>query len=172
MNAPATSKRGRPAVPDRRVALHVIRKAERGHNGYCGPAAVAAITGLDTAESAALIRRATGRTRVRGLFSHELLRTLRLAGFAVEALPPPDGESNRWWDVYWPKAKQPTFGAWLRDSDLLRDRHRALVLSVGRHFIVVSGGHYIDNAAGSPQPVESWPKRRARVRAVLTVDLP
>lgn len=156
---------------DPRVALRVIRRpaSKREHNRYCGPAVVAALTGLDTGAAARAIREANDRRSVVGVNTYEMDRVLACLGFkrrwytdrqATDAVP-----------GRWPKGGL-TFLRWLRESERLRHEHRALVVAVGNHWIAVAGGHYVDNHAGTPRPVESYPHPRARVRLAIGVGLP
>lgn len=156
-------------MTDPRVALRVIRRAERSHNRYCGPAVIASLTGLDTAESARLIRRANGKKSVKGVNGFEMSRALGAAGFEVRWYN--DRQAVDCISESWPKGGL-TLQRWIRDTEALRHAHRALVVAVGGHWIAVAGGHYVDNHANSPRPIESYPKLRARVRFALGVGLP
>lgn len=160
---------------DPKVALRIIRPPTReverldwrggsytvtlpapGHNRYCGPGVVATLTGLDTAEAAALIRRATAKRSVRGMYREELRRSLILAGFDVGT-----------WYEFAPRGI--TMREWIRETWRGRDQNRAIVVNVTGHYITVAGGWWIDNVVKEPQPLAEYPKMRQRVRHHLTV---
>jgi hypothetical protein len=91
------------------------QSVDRSGNRYCGPLVLAALLGCTSAEAAAKVREATGADRaIKGMFNHEMLKTLAANGFRVAQLPVPKryvsrrriGErvedtvkyvSNTWW---------------------------------------------------------------------------
>ena len=48
------------------LSIKPVKKAAKGHNRYCGPAAISIISGLDTAQATALLRERTGRRTITG----------------------------------------------------------------------------------------------------------
>ena len=59
------------------IALHDVRR-ERGRrsNRFCGAAALSALTGLDTADTAAILREVTGRARIMGTYDGQMRKAL------------------------------------------------------------------------------------------------
>lgn len=55
----------------------------KGRNSFCGPAAMSATLGITTHYAAKLIREATGKSFVKGLYNSELLLTLKENGARV-----------------------------------------------------------------------------------------
>lgn len=57
----------------------------KGNNRFCGPAAVASLTGLTTDEASRLIRRFSGKSRTMGVRSLHMIQALRSTGIKVGA---------------------------------------------------------------------------------------
>lgn len=128
-------------------------------NGYCGPAAISAITGLTTAESAAAIRIYGGARRraIKSAYLYELKYTLQKLGYEVEEAGVQGGGDRK---------KMPTLARWLRERE---DPSAMTLVFVTSHFAVVKGRKYIDNHTGKPVWISKAPGRRRRVRNWLTI---
>ena len=125
-----------------------------GRNRLCGPAAMAAVTGLPTHDCAALLCRVAGRTPIHGVHRTQLVAALALAGWHGEA-------------VIHPARERPTLAAWLRAHDTAA---HPFVLAVRNHYVAVAGGEIADNGwlfGHRPQPVADAPHRRIRVRETI-----
>lgn len=123
-------------------------------NTFCGPAVVSFLTGIDTGEAAALIRRRTGLRSVKGTNAHEIIGTLEALG--IEAKYMPSG-----------KAKAPTLARWLADSKEIRTAGRMYLIAAGHHWQLVSGRRYACGRVGEVCSIrDKRVKRRARVTGV------
>lgn len=60
-----------------------------GPNRYCGPGALAILTGLDTAQTAKRIREVSGSQRVRGTATRHMVQVLREEGYTIEQIQIP-----------------------------------------------------------------------------------
>jgi hypothetical protein len=129
---------------------------------WCGPAALAAITGMPTSQVVEHIkadrRRRRKSPRVIGTTIDDVERMLRNVGYQVFIT-----------DVLYHPIDQPTFSEWLA---LRRPPGRAYLVMLEReneyHWVAVTRTHFADNSVG-PIPVEVAPYRRSRVHTVLSV---
>jgi hypothetical protein len=121
-----------------------VIKADKGHNQYCGPGALSALTGIDTEQAARLLRHVSGRRYIKGTHRGTMLRALFLLGY--DAQPVDFGH-------------RPTLAEWLRHS---RDSGAYLV-ELTTHWCVVTDRRYIDNTRPDGVALSQAPNRRARV---------
>lgn len=119
---------------------------------WCGPAALAAITGEPTSRVMAALKQATGRGRVMGVYNHELRKAGAILGVRFDAIPTPCV----------PKAEQPTLARWLRENKQ-RYAENPVVITVTNHFVTVQGRSFIDNHTKKPVSLKKAPHRRCRV---------
>ena len=122
---------------------------------WCGPAAIAAVTGYDTATIHRVARSVCNRRRLAGMYLSELAATLQALG-AKNTLHRLSG-------------KLPTLAQWLK-AHTQTLRNKTVVLVVGNHYVTVSGRYFIDNHTVDAVPLRDAPRRRARVRAVVLVE--
>ena len=126
-----------------------------GHNRYCGPAVVSAVTGCDTNHAATLMRRYWGRRAIRGSYTEEVRHALSYYGIRMVRR-----------DRY-PKGERPTLAAWLKANKGDRTAGRVFLVSAGRHWQLVSGRRYVCGRIGKVVSIrDKRIKRRARVAAV------
>jgi hypothetical protein len=132
-------------------ALHPVR----GRNGFCGPAAIAALTGRTTDEAAALLRRKTGRRRITATSPLEVLPVLRHLGYSAERFQIfRAGEKvslRLWWEC------------------VASVRRGAYLVATTRHFQVVFGDLLVCSLRREPFPVADLPYNVRFVRAVWSV---
>lgn len=142
--------------------LHDVVNDTKSH-AFCGPTAVAAITGEPVSrvrDAFRLVRYGaswTSRRRsppIMGTSTHEIERALRLFGYAgiwhtVEGLP--------------------TLAAWLEGREGFQRTHPCVVL-VKRHVVAVSGWVFCDTASkGQVVDADKAPGRRKRVKEVFVI---
>ncbi len=126
-----------------------------GRNTYCGPAAVASITGVTTDEAAALFREITERAQCRWVFDHETRAVLAALGFRMVKV-----------DAY-KKADAPTLCRWLDK----RERHDAVYLvSVTKHYVTVCGNQFADSSRRQICDREHIPHPRAKTRQAWLIE--
>ena len=67
------------------ATLKPVKRAAKGHNRFCGPAALSIIAGIDTAEASAVIRKGNGKRSVKGTSHFDLLRALSTLGYKASS---------------------------------------------------------------------------------------
>lgn len=147
-----------------RVGLHVVENDTKA-KAFCGPTAIAAITG----QPISVVRDACRMARhgadwptkfqrapnVKGMFNRELEIALRTLGYI-----------GRWVQVQ----GRPTLAAWL-DSRTAEQRRSPCVVNVTGHYVTVSGYEFVDTfTKGEIVDVDEAPRRRKRVQHVFVVS--
>jgi hypothetical protein len=153
-------------VQDKRGACGLFAAPEpEGAKTYCGPTAIAALTGLPIAqiEDAVIAyrkahkapkRERKGAARVKGMWLSEIEPTLRALGFK---------------GVGYHAGKRLSFARWLRDTRNGAGR-KYLVLVTG-HYVAVSNGWFVDTTHRKPVEVSRLLRcKRQRVVAVFEVE--
>jgi len=73
--------------------MSFVLKPIRGRNTFCGPAAIAALTGLSTDQAAAALRCVSGRKQIRAVTLKEIISVLVMQGATkFRAFPRPENE--------------------------------------------------------------------------------
>lgn len=142
------------------ATLKPVKRAAKGHNGYCGPSALSIITGIDTAEASAVIRHVSRKRSVKGTSHLEIITSLNLLGYHVS--------SASKLNPFTPKAN-PTLAAWLKSDQ--RDGKTLYLVVAGHHWQVVQGRRYCCGITKDIVSIrDAKVKRRARVTAVYRVE--
>lgn len=143
-----------------KLSIKPVRKAARGHNRYCGPAALSIITGVDTAEAASIIRFVSRRPSIKGTSSYEILKALSLLGYQGRSALKVDPRN---------KQANPTLAAWLKSET--RDSSKLYLVAAGHHWQVVQGRRFCCGKTGEVVSIRhEGVKRRARVTGVWSVE--
>jgi len=141
-------------------------RAKRSSNRYCGPSAISAVTGFDTAETAALLRHISGRKFIKGSAIGHVLTAFARLGIRAESIADYLGRSAR---------ERPTLQAWAADSVYKRGTDVVLTIA-GDHYELLQGDHYVCGVVGKVVPLAEAPYRRhklaAAYRLTRTVPLP
>lgn len=157
---------------DPRVALG---PAPRGRNGYCGPTAVAALTGVSTEQASAIMRHVGGRRQIRGAYNHEVVGAVRALGYRVhEVLGIGSMRGSRSYcdGVIRVGPKPVTLGQFLGPAHAeLRRSWRGWVVLVTGHYIAVAGDWCVDTSHRQPTPAAEFPRQRRRVKALFALEL-
>jgi hypothetical protein len=130
----------------------------KGHNGWCGPAAVSIVTGATTNEVSKVMQRRIFRApgAVRRTGSYEVDCALRAYGLKLRFFSRP--------------SPRPTLAGWLRENKELRTAGTVFLINAGDHWQVVSGRRYCCGVVGKIVSIrDSRVKRRARVAEVFQV---
>lgn len=142
------------------ATLKPVKRAAKGHNRYCGPAALSIITGIDTAEASAVIRFVNKKRSVQGTHDWEIIKSLNLLGYHVSSaakLNPLTPKTN------------PTLAAWLKSDQ--RDGKALYLVVAGNHWQVVQGRRYCCGLSSNIVSIrDAKVKRRARVTAVYRIE--
>lgn len=142
------------------ATLKPVKRAAKGHNGYCGPAALSIIAGVDTAEASAVIRHVGRKRSVKGTSHLEIITSLNLLGYHVSSAAKINPLT--------PKAN-PTLAAWLKSDQ--RDGKTLYLVVAGHHWQVVQGRRYCCGITKDIVSIrDAKVKRRARVTAVYRVE--
>jgi hypothetical protein len=130
----------------------------QGKNGFCGPAAVSAITGCRTEISADLMRQHYGRSAIKGSFANEIGHALRQLGFSLQLALEPEISviGGR------------TYAQWCRNTARSRGR-RTFLLAYGHHWAVVQGRRHFCSQRKQGCAQRLAPMRRGRVTQVFEV---
>jgi hypothetical protein len=138
-----------------------VIKAERGHNRYCGPAALSIITGCDTATAALILRHVSGCRSITGVSAHHMLKAFKHLGYPFAA-----GMKLK----ATPEGKIPTFARWLETTREERGE-RVFLVAAGNHWVVVQGDRAACSLTEQVVHVSQTKKRRAPM-AILFEILP
>lgn len=145
------------------MKIYNVKKEQgRKSNRFCGPGVISALTNIDTADTAKALREYTGRKMITGVYTRDLLSTLRIhynIGFILF-------ESH----IPKPTNKRPTLARWLRNTVKVRTKGRVFLIVAGNHFQIVSGRRYV--CAQTEEIVsirDKQVKRRARVKEVYEI---
>jgi len=176
-----------------------LRNVKLGKNGFCGPAAISAVTGLNTDKAADLLREAgaggrrrrssTGhRVDITGTYSHHLARAFRAAGYRMKGRRDLL-KATRWrsrqggyvetayGDVayrepHWVSAGE-TLGQWCERTEDDRFESGAIyLLACGNHWVLIQKNRFV---CGQVRTVTNiWAKgvhRRAQVQEVYEISI-
>ena len=142
------------------MKIQAVRKAAKGHNRFCGPAALSIVTGIDTAQAAALIRKTSNVRSVMGTSLYQMIRAYNALGYHLTSaakVNPFDRKSN------------PTLAAWLKETASTRGND-VFLIAAGRHWQIVQGRRFCCGLTQKPVSLtHEKVKRRARVRGVWKI---
>ena len=142
------------------MKIQAVRKAAKGHNRFCGPAALSIVTGIDTAQAAALIRKTSNVRSVMGTSTYQIIRAFNALGYHLTSaakINPNDRKSN------------PTLAAWLKETASTRGND-VFLISAGYHWQIVQGRRFCCGLTQKPVSLKhDKVKRRARVAGVWKI---
>lgn len=142
------------------MKLHPI-KSSRENRIYCGPTAVATITGRSIECVEAWIntyRRKRQDKVVVASQPFELVYALKELGYKAVRTERYDVENKN--------IQKPTLAKWLRSR---KDRNQVYIIHITNHYVTVKGNKLIDNHTMEPVFIRQAPHRRARVHSVIHV---
>jgi hypothetical protein len=132
-----------------------IIQAEKGHNRYCGPAALSAICRIDTAKAAEVLREVTGKRAIKGVWEGQMVKALRKLGYRALQLNVPADIS---------------LAAWLKANPLRERGTKVYLIAAGHHYITVQGRRGVCNQTQGVVPLAEIKKRRAKVQSVYVIS--
>lgn len=142
------------------ATIKPVKRAAKGHNRFCGPAALSIITGVDTAEAAAVIRHVSRKRSVTGTSHWEILRSLSLLGYKATSAAKVDPLNRK---------TNPTLAAWLKSDE--RDGKSLYLIAAGHHWQVVQGRRFCCGITKDIVSIrDEKVKRRARVTAAFKIE--
>jgi hypothetical protein len=142
------------------ATLKPVKRAAKGHNRFCGPAALSIIAGIDTAEASAVIRHVSRKRSVKGTSNWELLRSLALLGFKASSAAKVDPLNLK---------SNPTLAAWLKRDE--RDGKALYLIAAGYHWQVVQGRRFCCGITKDIVSIrDEKVKRRARISGVWKIE--
>jgi len=146
-----------------RLQLRAIKDG-KDKNGFCGPSVISAVTKLTTGEAARLIRKNTGRRRITGTHTSEIVNALLDCNIKARPYPSYDKDGER---VRLGTRFGPTLARWLKLSKKDRTSDRVFLVVAGWHWQLVSGRRYTCGRIRKIVSVrDKRVKRRARVADV------
>lgn len=137
------------------ITLHPVTRATKASNRFCRPAVLSILTGLDTADTARLLRKVSGKRSIKGTATRHLHAALAELGIAVAPFP-----THR--EATTCGLKPVTFVQWERRSRPVRGND-TILLVMGHHWAVVQGRRYACGISRAPVPFSKVPHRCARV---------
>jgi hypothetical protein len=146
------------------MKIHDVRHGSGGDkNGFCGPSAISALTGMSSGEAARLLRYITGRRSIKGTGTGSVLRALRMCGIEIAARPVAvENYVNK--KGYTKTRGIHSLTAWLRKTVKERTPGRVFLLVAGNHWQVISGRRYVCGQSGEIVSItDKKVKRRAKV---------
>lgn len=125
------------------------------HTPYCGPAAVAILTGVPLSRIELMLKRARkgwGNKPIKGMYAHEAVKVLKRLGCKVKAAKVYEGTATKFADDV---------------------RHAgAYLVNVTGHFMVACAGVLADNANPEGVPAETYGRGARRVVRAWRVVAP
>lgn len=148
-----------------------VTKESANSNGFCGPAALSAITGRTVEECVTVLKECGTRKdwkSVRGVANFEMERALGVMGFdAVESFG--EIQPHYCYGAETHTARNwPTLTQWLKQSRAYRKKDSVYLVSLAHHFIVIQGCKVWDNFHEDGRPLRKF-MSRCRVTAVYKV---
>jgi len=124
------------------------------HVPYCGPTAIAALTGVPVSRIEKMIRRCRRgyKRRIVGTYTSEAVKVLRRLGCKVEEV----------------KTFEPTFGKFVEDTKTVSAPY---LVRVTGHFMTTFKGTFCDTVEG-PRSIDGYDKNKRRVRQAWKVIAP
>lgn len=121
---------------------------------WCGPAALATLTGLPTSRIMSVLRAVTGRRTVKGIYNSDLLKAGAALGLEFFDLKVPFGDM--------------TLARWTAEN---KNHLKGIphIINVTGHYVTVCGGSFVDNWTKRPVRLKKAPHRRCRVQRVWAV---
>lgn len=135
------------------------------HRPFCGPTAIAALTGVPMSRIEKMLRRARGthwyrdslgrKMRVKGTYNTEVVRVLERLGCKVIPVKEP----------------QPSLRRFVDDTQNVRS---AYLVNVPRHYVVTHQGRVFDNGTieSGPTPIAEFRRATRRVQQAWEVRAP
>ena len=125
------------------ITLH----PHRGKNRWCGPGAIAILTGVTTDDASRMIRAFTGKRNCMGTPTHVLRKVLYECGITSHLS-----------DEYW-SGERPTLNQWVTDG---RSRGGTYLVVAGNHFQILTDGLFVDNQVKEVTAFEDLKKGKRR----------
>ncbi len=139
------------------ITLRPVNHSGPRKNRYCGPSALSALTGLSTGDTAALLRKVSGKRSIKGTHTRHMKVALEWLGYRTGC----DFDYE-----HLPARGRPTLLRWAKGRP---DKSATYLLSVGHHWAVVQGRRYVCGIIGSIVPIKESPKKRAKVKAAWRI---
>jgi hypothetical protein len=139
----------------------MILQRNKNSNHYCGPAAIALLTGRHVDDVAYVLREMSGRRAIKGVNNRWMVAAL--ASMGRMALPVPTGAIAR-------GGLAPTLTQALAGCLKGRRPDAAFLLIVTGHYVVIQGRKLWDNKHPDGVYLGECPYRRKRVKAVWAVE--
>lgn len=142
--------------------LHEITGCPKGRRQWCGPSAIAGITGVDYMTALDTIKRVRARTQgerdhtrvlVKGVVEYEMARALERLGYRMSRSTCVPGK---------------TFARFIAERTP-EQRNSVILVVAGNHYMVVSGKKAVDNHVQSPVFTSKMKGRRRRMESAWVI---
>lgn len=141
------------------MKLHAI-KHDLKTTLWCGPAALAAITGKPTSEIVAHAKRISGRRHIKGMSNWLLIKTAAALGVKLESKYFSDAIERKY-------GTKPTLARWCRENKALF-ANQPVIVNITGHYVTICGRTLIDNNHGvKPVSIKRAKFRRCRVHCAF-----
>lgn len=135
-------------------------------NGFCGPSAISALTGMSSGEAARLLRFVTRKRSIKGTHTSSMREALMMCGVGlaarrvvVENYRDKKGRSRT--------RGVNTLVGWLSETVSMRTTGRVFLVVAGNHWQIITGRRYVCGQTGEIVSItDKKVKRRARVTEV------
>lgn len=128
-------------------------KIPTGKNKYCGPFAIAALTGGTTDDAARLVRSFTGRPAIKWMYTSEVRQALEKRGKRTRYK---NCRQKEGW----------TLNRWI--NEIAKPDTSYVVLVTG-HFVVVSNNRFACSQVREPIRLDDAPGKRRRVQGYIEI---
>ncbi len=137
-----------------KITLH----PHRGSNRWCGPGAIAILTGVTTDDASRMIRAITGKRSCTGTSTCIIRNVLRKCGI----------DSNR--VEHYGGGRKPTLNQWVESG---RSQGGTFLVVAGNHFQIITGDLFVDNQVKELTAFEDLKKgKRRRVEETFRLHCP
>jgi len=133
---------------------HALPVSGQKHNEYCGPAALAALTGLSTGAAAALLRQVSGARAIRGTPVRSMIGALRREGFILV-------RTEEWYPC-----KPITLRRWL-DTEYSGG---TCLVDAGHHWWAIDNFYFVDSFNRLPTSTNNIHNPKSQVRSIYYLD--
>lgn len=131
----------------------------KNSNRYCGPAAIALLTGVHVDEAARALRIVSRKRAIKGATNRQMMDAMYMLGYM--AVPVPTGATGK---------HRPTLTQVLAGSLRNRQPETAYLMVVTGHYVVIRGRKLYDNRHPDGIWLGECPYRRKRVRGLWVVE--
>lgn len=151
------------------LTIRPVKKATSQSRGWCGPSALSILTGLDTVDTARLLREVSGKPSIKGVGVVYMQRACERLGLGLRewtVVPTRAWKASA--EPHTPLDRPLTLIRWLKDSRAARSSDTFLIVA-GHHYSVVQGRRYCCGLTKTIVGFADIPHRKACIDTVYKV---